>query len=474
MIPRKCHHKRVYARNVSDDSENKDAWLDILRIDEMSHLQNAGAQAADVRFKWEDDNDPSTNQRRKMKTLKVTSPVDDTVYFNVEIVQSIVTFDSDQRQVRTFNNTTDNTRRKVKKRRVTFKELDLPAKATWDVYMGLIAAGANEDKDQYIDVEFVQNFVTSQQQGFDYQRATNTLKNEKALELYSAADGEVVRLDPLQVIVNVQLNSIKVFVVSGSYKWPPSVLGGEGVTDDSDHWVYGIWLGGDVPNGYTGSPALTAPGFQANAPFEYYFYADNFEPFFPETVMPTYLTDIIMNSDTTYNISPFEPTAAYFKPGAEKAQLVGSPGFTPGSLSFGAWQYGGFAQFDFNAPDDNHFNITVKSSAISTGPRFYLRPEHFGMKDFHPTPGQFGYEPTFINFGPWWWDGNYSPSYQMARINQNVEPVEIGRFEFDASSSFVTYKGKTYTPRKISVNTGTYSVTYVRSDLNVSDLPFEI
>jgi len=293
MIPRRCHIKRIYGKSVSDDSQTTEAWIDVLRIDVFTDMQNAGGQARDVYLKWQDEpgtpgQDVSNNTRRTMRTVRITTDANPSIYFEVKAIDQMATINSDQRQIRSYRNTTANTRRRVNRTRVYKVDVTLPASGPWSTYVELLAAAqGSRDTAQYVDAELVSDFVTHQQQGFDYQAATQIMKRNTALKDILAVAPEsdqVARLDPFQMIVNAQVSTndfgytwLLSGIISGGLAYydaacspveaKPGLVGSVGLTSQRALNMLIGWLPGGTYTGLSGGLPTTTGVLAADVPW---------------------------------------------------------------------------------------------------------------------------------------------------------------------------------------------------------------
>lgn len=237
---RKTHIFRVIGK--TEEGDDPDSWLDLERFDEIEIKEGSGQdfQRTRVKLEWySDSSGQEPNPARKTKTLKVIPPEEDkenpSLWFEVEINSLIAVMDDDQLIKIRFDNSEENTARKIKVRRVP--HYDTPAIDEAYPDGGIIPRAEYEkdrdtkDAQQYLDVEFIRrwNFTGYKESAiagaterkFDHHQRWRIDYNNDALiaqfdEPETAyGEGEINppwRLDPLQNIINVQ------------YETPPALL----------------------------------------------------------------------------------------------------------------------------------------------------------------------------------------------------------------------------------------------------------
>lgn len=196
MSTRKVHGKRITSPSDSD------TWVDILRIDGLVDIQNAGAQGQTLHLKWEDDGD-NNNPARVMEDIPVPALSED---FVIPAVKSLRTTNSAQRATHHFKNQTDNAARSIAVKRVYATNLDVPdgGAVDWDSFPDAYSAATREDENKYLDVGIVTSYGRKQQQGFDFQGSVFHIRNKPLLDVMEDAPGGAdVVLDPFQIIVNI-------------------------------------------------------------------------------------------------------------------------------------------------------------------------------------------------------------------------------------------------------------------------------
>lgn len=194
---REAHVKRIY-------SEDKAAWVDVLRLDRI-YVSNNG-QGMWLNIAWDDTAEEETLQQgRTYKELILEAPEGVTgSQIKLNVITSLILSNNGQKCTWNFDNESDNAKRTVTPRRVSFRDdgATFDGYSSWSGYKDFFA-DFDQDTSQYIDTEII-NTLTISNNG---QRTIVTLHNDEAEDFIGTAQpqsgGTVYRLDPFQVIVNV-------------------------------------------------------------------------------------------------------------------------------------------------------------------------------------------------------------------------------------------------------------------------------
>jgi hypothetical protein len=247
---RKAHVKRIYQTDDQGNVADKDVWLDILRIDQWAFQyrgQPSGATAQDTLYvqQWKDEAQDDTGQEnpvRKTDERKVYNPDDKSQFVQVWIVDKLkidhrdddpskkggpathvvraYTFDNVPKDGDPGDQTMDPSQvREVSPIRVVNNDLGgdpsqggldmTQGPVNWDDYQTALQSG-KQDSSQKVDVECCKSFklrigadVLTGDRGQDMTYVLTNNKTVAALFQQSPDDATLVRLDPLQTIVNV-------------------------------------------------------------------------------------------------------------------------------------------------------------------------------------------------------------------------------------------------------------------------------
>ena len=204
-MSRVTHVRRFYGR------DDIDIWVDVRRVDEYvtSSGQGRDFQGIVHRLYWYDE-DLNDNPKRNMTIVEIRNPQDETQVVEVPVIDQMFTVQRGlprtqyQELSRKFMNAEGDTLRQSTPYRVTNRGVVEQPDANG--FFSSYTLTDEEDDGQYLDVEVVESFTTTRGQGPDYQLTRHYMKHDLEDELFarSPADGNPLRLDPFQSIVNVQ------------------------------------------------------------------------------------------------------------------------------------------------------------------------------------------------------------------------------------------------------------------------------
>lgn len=250
--------KRIYAKDANDD-DILDISVDVARIDEALvnngpetkasseyaalswPFGDADKQGSKLHVQWEDTHKENNNPTRKTEKRIIRNPQDPSsgetdgspavkldiivkTHFQTKVRQQnetlghIWNFNNNPKDPNSPDNDggAPNTARKVKAIRVVNNDLDgldMTNPVKWDDYLTALKKG-KQDTSQYVDAEVMQKFTVAQRNGSQTQNAAVTLNNDDVIKQFDASpsDAYLVRLDPFQIIVNVQWGGLVVVV----------------------------------------------------------------------------------------------------------------------------------------------------------------------------------------------------------------------------------------------------------------------
>lgn len=347
MSTRKAHVKRVKLQN-DGGSYSDSVWIDSLRFDSIEAVRNSGGQAEVYNFKWKDDGeDPAGGNPGRVIDKVDVDMGGSTLKFPV--VRKLTTVQSGQSAVHTVKNKQGEGKRKTVTKRVYHTpDLNDTDPIDWATYPSTwLAAQDNKDTGQYIDVEMVRTYERKQQQGPTYQGTVVGWKNDALLDLMedSPADvdpDKVLRLDPFQLVVNVQKADLHYIEVTYNYYQIDFSYHtfGEGTASSLTAYMGPGTIAYNCLSGYPDavivSPGIiesVTNGFTASGGFALYGVGD-VTPFHDEVTVSG-VPDIVrvMPIDGAYGMGLFEysggPHSQYWVPsGGAGAPLLNPP---PGS-----------------------------------------------------------------------------------------------------------------------------------------------
>jgi hypothetical protein len=177
---------------ASDDS----IWLDMLRLDKVQIIDPNAKQGLNQTInyilKWQDEADDDPNTRRKLKTLKITNPLDPSQWIKLDVIKqmSIIRPNAKQGLNQTINvvfaNDDDNIARQSDVTTIyntDVSTLDMSKPVDWSDYQPVLESG-EQDKSQSLDVEVPNRFKLNDphaSQGLN-QLKTYLLKNKDVVD----------------------------------------------------------------------------------------------------------------------------------------------------------------------------------------------------------------------------------------------------------------------------------------------------
>ena len=219
----KSHVKRFFGKDRADGdgepTENRDVWIDVLRVDKWTEFIRADAgymQKIEVNLEWMDgpDDPPEGNPSRAMRTLRVVGPDenrdDPDTWIEIPVIKKLGLYDVDQFFVYEFYNArSNNTARIADIRRVMHRDTTIDPSDNPDGEPYAFEPDT-KDSDQYIDIDITRMFAV--EDVGDLQRSLVwkdtrwlTLGLDKRPDDFDSDEGHPPsRLDPFQVIINCQ------------------------------------------------------------------------------------------------------------------------------------------------------------------------------------------------------------------------------------------------------------------------------
>lgn len=176
---------------ASDDS----VWMDVLRIDQFAQIRpNASAgpptQTIITILKWRDGPDDQPNTARKLKTIKITNPNDESQWIKLDIVaRALIDMPNSHKEsnqfVHVFKNTDANTARvtdTVTVYNTDVSQLDMSRPVDWFKDYQPALMNGTQDKTQSVDVEIPKHFLMTMpnaQSGPPTQNFVELMKNKE-------------------------------------------------------------------------------------------------------------------------------------------------------------------------------------------------------------------------------------------------------------------------------------------------------
>jgi len=258
VTPRKAHVKRVFHDN-GDGTIDEDTWIDVLRVDllpvafEADAHDGAIGQIVYLQVKWLDDvldgqagdvQNENSNLARDTEQLRIRNPDDPDSDTDVKLylIRTLNVFregirrgTAGQKIYLRFANgifgdaqqDTESTTRLVTPIKVVNNDLDgndiqQGHTVDWDAYQQWLQNGTQDDS-SHLDVEVTdlwrKKFQADEINGVEGQVIVWAPANKQVEALFAAGDEDavdingnrcVVRTDPLQTIVNVQMGGLAV------------------------------------------------------------------------------------------------------------------------------------------------------------------------------------------------------------------------------------------------------------------------